>query len=97
MTIRVDLLDEEPSLLDAMRRLTDDAGLRERVARAGHAYWSAHHTLDLMAEDYRRVLVAASSRPAPTPEGLPRHFLDDHSETARRLVQQFGVSVDVFD
>src|SRR5262245_60077172 len=68
--LRVDLWDEEPSLVTAMRTLASDRTTRDRVARAGYAYWAAHHTLDAMAADYERVLSATASRPAPSPVDL---------------------------
>ena len=95
IAIRIDLLDEEESLRRAMRRLAADARLRDDLAQAGHAYWSREHTLDAMAEDYRRVMKAAAARPAPATAGLPAHFTDDYAELARRIARQFGVDVDI--
>jgi hypothetical protein len=97
VALRVDLLDEEASLLTAMRELATDASLCDAVARSGHEYWSAHHTLDHMAADYNRVLISAIGRPAPRATDIPRHFTDDHSEPARLIAHQFGVSVDLLD
>lgn len=93
--VGIDLLDEERSLLLAMRRLASDAGLRADLARNGAAYWERHHTLDLMAADYARVIGAAAARPAPTPTGLPAHITEDYSGTARALARRFGVDVDI--
>jgi glycosyltransferase involved in cell wall biosynthesis len=94
VAVRIDLMDEDSSLLLAMRRLADEGGLRDRVARAGHEYWAAHHTLDAMAADYRRVLALAASRPAPAPADLPTHFTEDHSSTVRAITSRFGLSFD---
>jgi glycosyltransferase involved in cell wall biosynthesis len=91
VALRVDLLDENGSLAVAMRRLTDERPLREALGAAAHAYWSAHHTLDAMADDYRRVLGQAAARPSPIVNDLPPHFTEDYSETARRIVERFGV------
>ena len=95
IAIRIDLLDEEESLRRAMRRLAADAQLRDDLARAGHAYWSRGHTLDVMAEDYRRVMKAAAARPAPAAVDLPAHFTNDYAELARRIARQFLVDVDI--
>jgi glycosyltransferase involved in cell wall biosynthesis len=95
VAIAVDLLDEERSLHLAMDRLCADPGLRADIARAGHAYWSDRHTLDAMADDYRRLIQAAAACPAPEPGGLPAHFLDDHSGLARSILGPLGVGVDV--
>src|SRR5262245_10471535 len=45
VALRVDLLEEDAALLAAMRQLARDSALRERLARAGHQYWSARHRL----------------------------------------------------
>ena len=66
-----------------------------RLARAGHAYWAAHHTLDAMAADYQRVMAQAAARPAPIVTDLPAHFTEDYTEPARRLARQFGVELDI--
>jgi glycosyltransferase involved in cell wall biosynthesis len=92
---RVDLIDEEPSLTRAMRRLMDDQDAREALARAGHAYWSEHHALDAMAADYRDLLASAAMRAVPAVPDLPSHFTDDHGDMARRIAEQFGLSPDV--
>ena len=95
VAVRVDLLDEDRSLLDAMQRLAADAGLRAELGRAGHAYWAANHTMDVMANDYRRIVAQAAARPAPAVADLPAHFLDDYSASARRIAGSLGVQIDV--
>jgi glycosyltransferase involved in cell wall biosynthesis len=94
VALRVDLLDEDGSLLAAMRALASDARLRETLGREGHAYWRANHTLDRMVEDYRRIIALAAERPAPAPADLPAHFTEDHSGTVRRIAARFGLSLD---
>src|SRR5258708_30593879 len=44
VAMRVDLLNEERDLVEAMRRLASDPELRDAVARAGHADWEGGHT-----------------------------------------------------
>jgi glycosyltransferase involved in cell wall biosynthesis len=95
VAMRVDLLNEERDLVDAMRRLASDPHLRDALARAGHEYWQAGHTLPAMAEDYERLLVAAAARIAPEQTDLPSHFADDHSAAARQIAGRFGVDVDI--
>jgi len=81
-----------------MRRLAEDGRLREDLSRAGHAYWAAHHTMDVMADDYRRIIRAAAARPVPAPAAdLPPHFTKDYSELARTIARRFGVSIDVLE
>jgi glycosyltransferase involved in cell wall biosynthesis len=95
VAMRVDLLNEDRDLAEAMRRLASDRHLRDAVARAGHAYWEAGHTLQAMAEDYNRLLPAAAARVAPEQTDLPSHFRDDHSTAARHIAARFGVDVDI--
>ena len=94
VALRIDLLDEDAALHLAMRALAGDASLRERLARAGHAYWSANHTVDAMAADYLRLIALAAARPAPDPRDLPPHFADDHSALARGITGRFGIDLD---
>ena len=96
VAVRVDLLDEDASLAGAMRRLAGDAPFRDGVARAGHEYWAANHTIDHSADDYRRIIASALARPQPpTPADLPSHFKRDHAESTRAILRQFGVSLDI--
>ena len=84
--------DEAASLEQAMRQLVDEPAVRESIAREGHRYWSAHHSLDAMVEDYRRLLPLAAARPAPQPTDLPAHFTDDYSAPTRAILERFRVS-----
>jgi hypothetical protein len=93
VAIAIDLIDEEEALKAALRALVEPA-LRDRLARAGYAYWAAHHTLDVMAGDYARLIAAAATRPAPVVNDLPSHFTEDYSATARAITERFGISLD---
>jgi len=97
VALRVDLVDEDVSLVHAMERLADDRTLREDLGRAGHAYWEADHTLQAMADDYLRLLPLAAARPAPAPTDLPAHFTEDHGGPAREIARRFGVSLDILE
>ena len=92
VAMAIDLIDEDESLRLAMRALAGEPRLRTSLASAGHAYWSAHHTLDVMAADYQRLIAAAAARPAPLVTDLPSHFTDDHSWIARSITRAFGVA-----
>jgi glycosyltransferase involved in cell wall biosynthesis len=94
VAIAIDLVDEEASLILAMRALAGDQQMRDSLARSGHAYWSANHTLGAMAGDYERLIAQAAARPAPVVTDLPAHFTDDYSEMARTLVERFGIALD---
>jgi glycosyltransferase involved in cell wall biosynthesis len=95
VALRVDMLDEDASLLRAMRQLATDTELRSTIGRAGHAYWAEHHTLDVMAADYRRIIAQAAARPMPAATDLPSHFLEDYSGLARGIMKQFEVKSDL--
>jgi glycosyltransferase involved in cell wall biosynthesis len=97
VALRVDLLDEEASLLRAMRMLASDSNRRGEIARAGHAYWAANHTMDAAADDYRRIIQQAVARPVPVATDLPSHLRRDYSESVRAILQRFGVSVDILE
>lgn len=92
VALRADLLDEVASLEAAMRQLLDDPAARESIAREGHRYWSAHHSLEGMADDYRRLLPLAAAQPAPQPTDLPAHFTDDYSAPTRAILDRFDVT-----
>ena len=77
-----------------MRALASDGELRRRIARAGHEWWRARHTMEAMTADYARVLDRAMVRPAPIVIGLPRHAVDDYSEAARTRTAPFDVRID---
>ena len=91
VAISVDLLDEDNAIQAAMTMLSADGPLRSQLAGAGHAYWLREHRLELMADDYRRVMQDAAARPAPRANGLPSHFTDDYSTLVRRMEEEMGV------
>ena len=62
--------------------------------RPWYAYWAAHHTLDVMADDYARLIAKTTAQPAPVVTDLPSHFSDDHSTTARGITERFGIALD---
>jgi glycosyltransferase involved in cell wall biosynthesis len=88
--IGVDILDEDHSLLLAMRRLTTDRDLRERLGHAGRAYWETAHTVERMADDYERAFALALAQADPPP--LPDPFRPDPGRHAREIVAPFGVA-----
>jgi hypothetical protein len=96
--VSIDILDEDHSLALALRRLALDATLRAALGREARAWWSAHHTLGHMADDYRRVISQALARSAPAVRPQwPAHLLDDGSQRARTVAREFGVSIDVLE
>jgi glycosyltransferase involved in cell wall biosynthesis len=94
VAISVDLLEEEAGVLRAMSALVADGELRSELSRSGRAYWSREHGIELMAEDYRRIMRDAAALVAPRPEGLPSHFTADHSSLALGIAGQMGVEIE---
>jgi glycosyltransferase involved in cell wall biosynthesis len=88
--VAIDILDEDHSLRLAMRRLVRDAELRHALGRAGRLWWEAHHTPELMLEDYHRLIPLAIEQPVRD-EPLPAHLLDDGSRTLERVLAAFGL------
>jgi glycosyltransferase involved in cell wall biosynthesis len=95
IAVRIDLLDEERSLRLALEWLAADEPARRTLAQHGFDYWAEHHTIGVMADDYRRVLRESASHTAPRPDGLPAHLTEDYTGTARNLAQRFGIDLDV--
>jgi glycosyltransferase involved in cell wall biosynthesis len=99
IAVSIDTLDEEHSIQVALERLASDATLRADLGTAARAWWETHHTLEVMADHYERVLARAAALPPPR-VSLPAHLTDDGTATARRLADAMGVSlaaVDLFD
>ena len=83
-----------------MRSLAADRRLARGSSRAGYeSAWRTHHTMEEMANDYRRIIrAAASPRPVPAPPpDLPAHFTGWLPEPARAIARQFGLSLDVLN
>jgi glycosyltransferase involved in cell wall biosynthesis len=99
VTVAIDIVDEDHSLRLAMRRLAADADLRQRLGRSAREYWTRHHSIAVMAQDYRELIARAIASPAPAAAAatLPAHLLDTGSGTLRNLMQELGVAVPIAD
>ena len=93
VAVSVDVLEEEAALVAAMSRLARDGDLRERLGRAAQGYWRREHHVDVMADDYRRLIAAAAGAPAPKVPGLPRHLTNDYSALAASIASEIGVQL----
>jgi glycosyltransferase involved in cell wall biosynthesis len=91
VAISIDIVDEQHALRVALDRLVRDATLRRQLGRAARAWWEGHHKLELMADDYERVLSKAVAAPVPHLE-LPAHLRSDGSEHLRALAGNVGVT-----
>jgi glycosyltransferase involved in cell wall biosynthesis len=93
VAVSIDLLDEDAALLAAMSRLAGDRALRETLGSAAREYWRAHHRVELMADDYRRLITQAASMPAPSQAGLPAHLTHDYGSLAAAIANEIGVEL----
>lgn len=94
VAIAIDIVDEDHSLRLAMRRLATDADLRAGLGRAGRDYWQRHHTVDVMADDYERVMHEGHARNARAAAGnaaIPAHWRPSGDDTLRALLAPFGL------
>jgi hypothetical protein len=84
-----------------MRRLAQDATLRERLGRAGQAWWEREHSVQVMVEDYERVVLEALKvRPAleveaPKVLGVPEHLRPDGDAKLNALLTRFGIEAPI--
>jgi glycosyltransferase involved in cell wall biosynthesis len=93
--VSIDILDEDHSLILAMRRLAVDAALRADLGRRARMWWERSHRLEHMAADYRRVIARAQVTPVPDLAGLPAHLRKDGTALARQIVATTCGSDDV--
>ena len=96
IVISLDPRDDEHSLMLAMRRLADDAGLRARMGEAARAWSQSRGDAVAQAADaWDRILAdAATAEPPPRPAGWPAHLTADGTARARELLGEMGVNVD---
>jgi len=90
IAISIDPRDEEHSLALALRRLADDAALREALASAGHAWWQSHATTAHAVAGWRAALDQAVATPVPPVAS----WLPDGTQRAREILGSLGVKVD---
>ncbi len=86
-TIAIDIVDEDHSLLLAMRRLAADAALRHSLGRAGRRYWETQHSVTRMVDDYQRAICRAAASPAPV-GALPGHLRPDPLAHVQRTLAE---------
>jgi hypothetical protein len=95
VVVSIDPMDEEHSLMLAMRRLADDASLRRRIGDAAQSWWRANATPAVSASAWQRLFAEAATVDAPMrPPDWPRHLDADGTQAARAILAEFGASVD---
>jgi len=94
VAVSIDVVDEDHSLTLALKRLTTDRALRQRLGTAAEGYWRANHTVSHMVADYEALLAGlkhqghnAGLKPRLH---LPDHLCPDGLEHTRALLAQFG-------
>lgn len=88
--VALDILDEDHSLRLAMRRLAADEELRAQLGRAGQDRWTREHSIEVMTDDYERVMADAAARPDPQ-VALPAHMRDDGHRKLNAMLAPFGL------
>jgi glycosyltransferase involved in cell wall biosynthesis len=91
--VHVELTDDINMLRLALRRLTEDPALRDRLGRAARRYWAEHATMTVMVRDYDAALAcAATARNPAKPDAWPAHLTTDGTATARALTAEVGAN-----
>jgi len=93
IAVTIDPRDEEHSLMLAIRRLSSDGALRERLGEAAHAWWKSHATPAHAAATWNQILEeAVRLSPPPRPDDWPKQFAEDGTELAREILNEFGLA-----
>ena len=96
VAVSLDPRDEEHSLMLALRRLAENADLLGALGAAAEARWQHLHEPAAAAAAFAPLLAIAQAAPPPSvPATWPAHFRADGSGTARRILGEFGLQVDV--
>lgn len=100
IAVAIDILDEDHSLRLALKALTRDSSLRDRLGRAGRAYWEHEHTVAHMTDGYEAALArACENRPpasAMTEAGAP-DLAAEARASIRRILADFPEDTCRFD
>ena len=95
IVVSIDPRDQPHSLKLAMRRLSTDAALRQRLGAAAHRWWQAHATVDHAVRAWAAILAEARTRPLP-PRPVDWQAPDQGAARAKKILAEFGVTVDLF-
>ena len=94
IVVSIDPRDEHHSLKLAMRRLSTDAALRERLGAAARAWWTTHATVEHAARAWQQIIAEARTLPPLLRDDWQPP--QDGTERAREILAELGVSVDLF-
>jgi glycosyltransferase involved in cell wall biosynthesis len=87
---RIDILAETEELPVALEALVVNADQRTRMGIAARRYWETHHAVDLMADDYERLMTEAAARSGGDVP-LPAHLRTTGDELTRTLLRESGM------
>jgi glycosyltransferase involved in cell wall biosynthesis len=89
--VGVDILDEKHALALALRRLSQDAGLRAELGRNGRDLWAKRFGLAQMVDRYQTVIAVAADTPTDRVRAsLPEHLVGDGMEHAAHVLKEAG-------
>ncbi len=92
--VAIDPRDEDHSRRVALRRLTADAALRERIGAAARKWWQTHATVDRATAAFEEVLVEARRIDVPPMGAEVRTLLGEDGFTrARAVLSPFGLDL----
>ncbi|MBM3779605.1 MAG: hypothetical protein FJW23_15440 [Acidimicrobiia bacterium] len=95
--IGLDPLDEEHSLVVALRRLASDLDARRALGEQARQWCAARHAPDAAAAAFETLLEEVRLLDPPAhPADWPAHLTADGTDTARKILDEFGVEVDLF-
>lgn len=93
VAVSVDVLDEEHSLMLAMRRLGNDHRLRRALGDRSRELWQGRFRLEQMVEAYREAIRDALLAPVrQTGTELPAHLLANGTTYAVETLRKLGVA-----
>lgn len=95
IVVTIDPRDAEHSLKLAMRRLSTDVALRERLGVAARAWWTTHATVGHAVKAWEAIIAEALTLP-PASQSADWQAPQDGTSLAREILAEFGVSVDLF-
>ncbi|MGE0394027.1 MAG: hypothetical protein AB7P67_10730, partial [Vicinamibacterales bacterium] len=96
VAVSLDPRDQEHSLMLALRQLATDEPARRALGEAAAERWARLHEPSVAVRTFVPILEAAGRAPASAlPADWPAHFRADASATARRILDEFGQTVDI--
>ena len=91
--VAIDILDEDHSLILAIKKLTADPGIQQELQRGARALWESRFTLDAMVAGYQEALRDAAQHPAPECT-LPPHLLANGTGLTRALLSETHIPME---